>query len=243
MNLIFLRHGLSNWNLENKFTGWIDVPLAKQGIVEANQAKNVLEVSNFNPDVVFTSFLKRAQQTAQIVTDVQFIKDWRLNERHYGALQGLDKKETVKKYGEDQVFLWRRSYLTKPPILSEDSPDNPNNLKMYEDIKIKLPLCESLEDVVIRVKPVLKEILNNSIDMNVLVVAHGNSIRAILKIIENIENKEISNINIPTGIPLAFNVEEVSNKKSIQRIGYLGNPKDVFKATKEVEQQSQIKEK
>ena len=243
MNLIFLRHGLSKWNLENKFTGWIDVSLARQGIVEANQAKNILEESNFNPDVVFTSFLKRAQQTAQIVTDVQFIKDWRLNERHYGALQGLDKKETVKKYGEDQVFLWRRSYLTKPPILPEDSPDNPNNLEMYEDIKTKLPLCESLEDVVIRIKPVLKKILNNSVDMNVLVVAHGNSIRAILKIIENIENKEISDINIPTGIPLAFNVEEVSNKKSIQRIGYLGNPKDVFKATKEVEQQSQIKEK
>ena len=243
MNLVFLRHGLSQWNLENKFTGWMDVPLTEQGIVEANQAKNSLKKSNFTPDVVFTSFLKRAQQTAEIVTDIHLIKDWRLNERHYGALQGLNKKEIVKKYGEDQVFLWRRSYSTRPPILPEDSPDNPNNLEMYKDVQTKLPLCESLEDVVVRVKPVLEKIINNTAEKKVLVVAHGNSIRAILKIIENIGNNKISELNIPTGIPLAFSVVAKSSKKSIERIGYLGNPKDVSKAAKEVEQQTQINEK
>ena len=243
MNLVFLRHGLSQWNLENKFTGWIDVPLAEQGAVEAYEAKKVLQENEFTPDIVFTSYLKRAQQTAKIVSDLQFIKDWRLNERHYGNLQGLDKKETVKKYGEDQVFLWRRSYSTRPPILSEGSPDNPNISEVYKDISTNLPLCESLEDVVIRIKPILETIINNAVDKNVLVVAHGNSIRAMLKIIENIDDNQICNLNIPTGIPLGFYVVKNSKKMSVKRVGYLGDSEAISKATKEVEQQLQINEK
>ena len=206
MNLIFLRHGLSQWNLENKFTGWVDVPLATEGIEEANKAKYLLIENSFVPDVVYTSYLIRAQQTAKIICDIDYIRDWRLNERHYGSLQGLDKKETASKYGEDQVFLWRRSYSTPPPLLDEDSSENPNTLIMYQDIKETLPLGESLHDVRIRVEPVLDKILDSAQNKRVLVVAHGNSIRAILKILENIPDDEISHLNIPTGIPLGFNI-------------------------------------
>ena len=243
MKLILIRHGKSVWNLENRFTGWYDVDLAFEGIKEAEKAAEFLKKYNLTPSLCFTSYLKRAQQTAKIVSDLQFIKDWRLNERHYGNLQGLDKKETVKKYGEDQVFLWRRSYSTRPPILPEGSPDNPNILKVYKDIGTTLPLCESLEDVVIRIKPILETVINNAVDKNVLVVAHGNSIRAILKIIENIDDNQISHLNIPTGIPLAFYVVKKSKKISIERVGYLGDSEAVSKATKEVEQQLQINEK
>ena len=243
MNLIFLRHGLSQWNLENKFSGWIDVPLASEGIAEAKQAKQLLKENSFVPDIVYTSYLKRAQQTAELICNLDYIKDWRLNERHYGSLQGLDKKETSIKFGEDQVFLWRRSYSTTPPLLDENSLDNPNFAKMYQTINESLPLGESLHDVVIRVKPMLDKIIKTALNKKVLVVAHGNSIRAILKIIENIPDDEISKVNIPTCIPLAFNVSLKSDEMTVKRIGYLADKEHVLYATKEVAQQSQINNK
>ena len=243
MNLIFLRHGLSQWNLENKFTGWVDVPLAKEGIEEATRAKDLLKENSFVPDVVYTSYLKRAQQTADIVCDIDYIKDWRLNERHYGSLQGLDKKETASKYGEEQVFLWRRSYSTPPPLLDKDSSENPNTSIMYQDIKEALPLGESLHDVRVRVEPTLDKIVASTQNNIVLVVAHGNSIRAILKILENISDDEISHVNIPTCIPLVYNISVKSGQRVVKRAGYLGDSEDVLNATKEVEQQSQINNK
>jgi len=243
MNVIFLRHGLSQWNLENKFTGWVDVPLAKEGLEEANKAKELLKENNFEPGVVYTSYLKRAHQTADIVCDIEYIMDWRLNERHYGSLQGLDKKETAIKYSEEQVFLWRRSYSTTPPLLDKDSLENPNTSTMYQDIEEVLPLGESLHDVRVRVEPILDKILASAQSNKVLVVAHGNSIRAIQKILENIPDDEISHVNIPTCIPLAFDVSVKSGKRVVKRIGYLGDSEEVLRATKEVEQQSQINNK
>ena len=171
------------------------------------------------------------------------IKAWQLNERHYGSLQGLDKKETAIKYGEEQVFLWRRSYSTTPPLLDKDSLENPNTSTMYQDIEEVLPLGESLHDVRVRVEPILDKILASAQSNKVLVVAHGNSIRAIQKILENIPDDEISHVNIPTCIPLAFDVSVKSGKRVVKCIGYLGDSEEVLRATKEVEQQSQINNK
>ena len=245
MNLVFLRHGLSEWNISNKFTGWVDVPLHKDGIEEAEQAKKTIEKEGFKPDKVYTSYLERAQKTAQIVSNVEYIKDWRLNERHYGALQGLDKKETALKYGEAKVHEWRRGYHTKPPLLSDHSKNNSIELSNYNDLNIEIPLGESLEDVVNRVGSILKAILEDALYGNVLVVAHGNSIRAMVKLIENISDENIVKLNIPTCIPLAFNVKGslIPKDNYVERIGYLGDKKDVLLATKEVEQQSKINNK
>lgn len=243
MNLIFLRHGLSEWNIENKFTGWVDISLHQKGIEEAKKARDIILESNFIPDIVYTSYLERSIQTAKIVSDKEFKKDWRLNERHYGALQGLNKKETSKKYGEAIVHEWRRGFDTRPPLLSVDSPYNQENIEIYKDLDIVIPLGESLKDVLKRVKPLLEQIINEASSKKVLVVAHGNSIRAIIKIIENISDDKITSVNIPTCVPLAFNVDELNKEKVIQRIGYLGNEEDILSATKEVEQQSHLNKK
>ena len=166
----------------------------------------------------------------------QLIKDWRLNERHYGSLQGLDKLETAKKFGEDKVLQWRRSFNIQPPLASANSEFDPNNDDLYKGIGIDLPLGESLEDVVSRVEKTLETIIDKAKNNNVLVVAHGNSIRAILKIVEDISDKDIVNVNIPTGIPLAFNVQD----DKVSKIGYLGEQEQIKKLQKEVEQQSRI---
>tara|TARA_B100000575_G_scaffold18635_1_gene12902 strand:+ start:267 stop:1013 length:747 start_codon:yes stop_codon:yes gene_type:complete len=245
MNLVFVRHGQSIWNLENKFTGWVDVGLSPNGIQEASDAGKTLIQEKFIPDICFTSFLKRSIDTAEILLNnydhnlkdnIQLIKDWRLNERHYGSLQGLNKSETAEKYGEDKVHEWRRSFETQPPLANVNTEFDPNNDGAYKEINTQLPLGESLKDVVARVEKSLQVIMDKVKNNNVLVVAHGNSIRAILKIIENISDKDIVSVNIPTGIPLAFNVD---NDK-ISRIGYLGEKEQIKKLQKEVEQQSRI---
>ena len=245
MNLIFVRHGQSVWNLENKFTGWVDVGLSENGVKEASNAGDLLINKKFIPDICFTSFLKRSIDTADILlnkyenklnNNFQLIRDWRLNERHYGSLQGLDKSETAKKFGEDKVLQWRRSFNIQPPLASENSEFDPNNDDLYKGIDIELPLGESLEDVVSRVEKTLETIIDKAKNNNVLVVAHGNSIRAILKIVEDISDKDIVNVNIPTGIPLAFNVQD----DKVSKIGYLGEQEQIKKLQKEVEQQSRI---
>ncbi len=240
MNLIFLRHGLSEWNMLNKFTGWVDVPLHKDGIEEAEKAKKIIEDEGFSADKVYTSYLDRAQKTAEIVSNIEYIKDWRLNERHYGSLQGLDKKDTVLEYGEKKVYEWRRGYKAKPPLLKDGSHNIDTSPESYAELGIEVPLGESLEDVVRRVKPIMEIILEDALSSKVLVVAHGNSIRAMLKLIEGISDEGIVKINIPTCIPLAFNVTGSFKENGIKRIGYLGNKEEILSATKEVELQTKL---
>lgn len=247
MNLIFVRHGQSIWNLENKFTGWVDVELSERGVREAEDAGITLLSFNFIPEICFTSFLKRSKSTAEIILnkmkkEVDFnIKTkniWQLNERHYGALQGLDKIETAKHYGEDQVQLWRRSYDVLPPLAEKGSQFDPKTDKKYENIKEELPLGESLEKVVERLGSTFTNILEVVKTKQVLIVAHGNSIRAMVKMLDNLSNSEIVNVNIPTGIPLAYKISENEN----ERIGYLGDPDKINHLQKEVELQSKVKE-
>lgn len=215
MQLVLVRHGESTWNKENKFTGWTDVDLTETGINEAKQAAQSLLSNNYNFNVCYTSYLKRAINTEKIILekmnlDIPVIKSWKLNERHYGNLQGLNKKETAEKYGEEQVHIWRRSYNVKPPLLDENDKRNPKYDELYKDIKEELPLGESLEDTVKRVIPYYeKNILKDMKDgKKVLVVAHGNSLRALVKYIENISDTEIAELNIPTGVPLVYELDE-----------------------------------
>jgi len=247
MNLVFVRHGQSSWNKQNKFTGWVDVGLSERGKSEAIEAGKVLKNLNFTPYICYTSFLKRSKDTASHVLDQLHIDNsfntlkkefWQLNERHYGALQGLDKIETARKYGEDQVLKWRRGYEIKPPLINQGSEFDPNLDDKYKDLNDDMPLGESLEDVVSRVKETLSIIVNTTKSGNVLVVAHGNSIRAMVKILEDISDKDIVDVNIPTGIPLAFNI----NDDKITRIGYLGDKEKIQKLEDEVKQQSRLKE-
>tara|TARA_Y100000389_G_scaffold41445_1_gene36155 strand:+ start:7483 stop:8226 length:744 start_codon:yes stop_codon:yes gene_type:complete len=247
MNLIFVRHGQSEWNKENRFTGWVDVGLSERGETEATEAGNLLSDLDFIPHICYSSFLKRSKETATLILDKLANDDikeitrkelWELNERHYGALQGLDKLETAKKYGAEQVLEWRRGYQTKPPLVELGSKFDPNLEVKYSNLNHTMPLGESLEDVVKRVSDSLKMIINSTKDGNVLVVAHGNSIRAMVKILEGISDQDIVEVNIPTGIPLAFNI----NDDKITRIGYLGDTDKIQKLEDEVKQQSRLKE-
>ena len=215
MKIILLRHGESQWNLENRFTGWKDVSLTSTGKKEAAFAGEQLVNQNIKIKSVYTSLLKRAIQTTIIVTniigfsekDVQ--NDWRLNERHYGALQGLNKSETATKYGEDQVHIWRRSYDIPPPKISEEDKRHPKLIDKFRNINEDLPVGESLKDVIDRLLPFWKEYSNNlKKGTSNLIVAHSNSLRAIIKILEEIDDKKISSVNIPTGIPLVYNLDK-----------------------------------
>ena len=244
MNLVFVRHGQSLWNLENKFTGWVDIDLSERGEMEAKTAGITLIDNNFFPEICFTSYLKRSINTAQHIIEnykninITFIteKKWELNERHYGDLQGLDKIETAQKYGEEQVQIWRRSFDTPPPLAEQDSQHDPKTHKLYGDIESELPLGESLKDVVSRVTNIYEKILELAKDKCVLVVAHGNSIRAMVKMLDNLSDKDIVDVNIPTGIPLAYNISD----NNIEKIGYLGDEETIKNLTKEVEMQSKI---
>jgi len=207
--------------------------------LEAKNAGETLIAEKFIPDICFTSYLSRAVETSNkileeyennLIKEIKIFRRWELNERHYGALQGLNKLETANKYGERKVHEWRRGYKTKPPLVEINSKYDPKKDNTYRDVDSNLPLGESLEDVVARVESTLNEIIKLSEVNNVLVVAHGNSIRAILKIIENISDESIVDVNIPTGIPLAFNTK---NDK-ITKIGYLGSQKVIEKLEKEV---------
>ena len=219
MKLILLRHGESQWNLENRFTGWKDVSLTETGIAEASFSGNQLLKNNLQVKSVYTSILNRATETTDIVTDIiNFPKediqyDWRLNERHYGALQGLNKSETAKKYGEDQVHIWRRSYDIAPPLLLGDDKRHPKLNEKFKNIDGDLPIGESLKNVIDRLKPFWEEYVNNIIQNggNHLIVAHSNSLRAIVKILDNLSDQEIISVNIPTGVPLVYTLDQKLN--------------------------------
>ena len=219
MKLILLRHGESQWNLENRFTGWKDVSLTPKGIAEANFSGNKLLKNNLKIQSVYTSILKRATETTNIVADIiNFPKesinyDWRLNERHYGALQGLNKSETASKYGEDQVQIWRRSYDTPPPFLDINDERHPRFNNKFKNILGKLPIGESLKNVTDRLKPFWENYVTYITKRkgNHLIVAHSNSLRAIVKILDQLSDEEILSVNIPTGVPLVFTLDQSLN--------------------------------
>ncbi len=219
MKLILLRHGESEWNLLNQFTGWTDVGLTEDGINEAKFSGEQLIKNNISINTLYTSLLLRATQTATIVSDiVGFDKnniqyDWRLNERHYGALQGLNKSETAAKYGEDQVHIWRRSYDIPPPLLSENDERHPKFNENFKNIDGKLPIGESLKNVVERLNPFWEYYFKSMKENpgNHLIVAHSNSLRAIVKILDELSDKEIVSVNIPTGVPLVYTFDNNFN--------------------------------
>jgi len=217
MKIVLLRHGESIWNKENRFTGWTDVDLSERGIAETREAARLLTENGFTFDVAFTSVLKRAIRTLWIVLDEMALmwipvhRSWRLNERHYGALQGLNKREMAAKYGEEQVLIWRRSYAERPPALTRDDSRFPGKDPRYRDLKAEeLPLTESLKDTVMRflpywhntIAPVLRE------GKRILIAAHGNSLRALVKYLDDISDQDIVQLNIPTGIPLIYEIDE-----------------------------------
>jgi 2,3-bisphosphoglycerate-dependent phosphoglycerate mutase len=215
--LVLLRHGESVWNKENRFTGWIDVGLSEKGVEEAKESGRVLLEEGFVFDVAYTSVLKRAIKTlwlAQEEMDLMWIPvhhSWRLNERHYGGLQGLNKTETVEKHGMEQVKIWRRSYDVPPPALTVDDPRYPGRDPRYQDIpKEELPLTECLKDVVARFLPYWHDTLAPAVKAGkrVIIAAHGNSLRALVKYLDNVSDQEIVGLNIPTGIPLVYELNE-----------------------------------
>ncbi|MBI2541869.1 2,3-diphosphoglycerate-dependent phosphoglycerate mutase [Candidatus Woesearchaeota archaeon] len=232
IKLVLLRHGESTWNRENRFTGWTDVPLTETGIEEAKKAGRVLKEGGFAFDIVFTSVLKRAADTTEIVlkemeleAPVEF--SWRLNERHYGALQGLNKAEMAAKYGDEQVLKWRRSYGIRPPPLEKTDKRWPRYDPKYKNMEEKdLPLAESLKDTVQRVVPYWKENIVPPLKSGkkVLVSASGNSLRALVKHIDNVPDDEIVSFNIPTGIPLVYELDE--NLKPVRHY-FLGDQKEI----------------
>jgi 2,3-bisphosphoglycerate-dependent phosphoglycerate mutase len=215
--LVLLRHGESTWNREKRFTGWTDVDLSEKGIEEAHEAGRVLKENGFAFDIAYTSVLKRAVRTLWIVLDemdlmwIPVERHWRLNERHYGALQGLNKPETAKKHGEEQVRIWRRAYDVPPPILKKSDKRYPGNDPRYSHlIENELPLTECLKDAVERFLPFLHMTIIPSIKSGkkVLIAAHGNSLRALVKYLDNVPDDEIINLDIPTGIPLVYELDE-----------------------------------
>ncbi|MEK9993399.1 MAG: 2,3-diphosphoglycerate-dependent phosphoglycerate mutase [Hydrogenophilales bacterium] len=242
MKLILLRHGESQWNLENRFTGWTDVSLTNAGIEEAKFSGKIIKKEGIFISSIFTSLLQRAIQTAEIVSDIlEFDKkdisfDWRLNERHYGSLQGLNKSQTASKYGERQVQIWRRSFDVSPPRLDFNDKRHPRFNKKFSNIDHILPSGESLKDVTIRLKPFwdqfLKKIKNNS--GNHLIVAHSNSLRAIVKILDNLSNDEIIEVNIPTGVPLVYQFD--ANREIVSK-EYLISEDDLKKKQDKIKSQ------
>lgn len=225
--LILLRHGQSQWNLENRFTGWTDVDLSDAGREEARKAGELLRDKNIIPRYCFTSYLKRAIHTLQIALDAMdrdwlpVEKDWHLNERHYGALQGLNKAETAKKYGDEQVHIWRRSFDVCPPALTVDDERWPGHDPRYTDLpEADLPLTESLEITINRVKPCWDEKIVPALNLygTVIVAAHGNSLRALAKMLLGINDKDIVSLEIPTGKPWVFNLD---NRLNVISEGYL----------------------
>lgn len=224
IKLVLLRHGESIWNRENRFTGWTDVDLSPKGVEEAGQAAELLKKEGFSFDVCYTSYLKRAIKTLWIVLEkmdlmwLPVLKSWRLNERHYGALQGLNKLETAKKVGKEQVFAWRRSYDARPPALEKSDKRFPGHDPRYAQLsESQLPRTESLKDTVERVLPYWHDVIAPDIRQGkkVLISAHGNSLRGLVKHLEGISDDEIPNVEIPTGIPLIYDLDE--SMKPIKR--------------------------
>ncbi|NUN15870.1 MAG: 2,3-diphosphoglycerate-dependent phosphoglycerate mutase [Myxococcales bacterium] len=242
--LVLLRHGESAWNQENRFTGWTDIGLTEKGILEAKRAGTLLSEGGYSFDIVYTSLLKRAILSANLVLDeLQLLwlpvqRSWRLNERQYGALQGLDKMETVARHGKEQVFLWRRSYDVPPPPLALDDPRHPKQDPRYARLAPDLiPATECLKDVVSRVLPFWYDVIVPELRDNkrILVVAHGNSLRAFVKHLDTIPDDEIAELNIPTGIPLVYELD--SNLRPVTHY-YLGDPDEAEKAAAAVAAQA-----
>ncbi len=246
--IVLIRHGESIWNKKDIFTGWTDVGLTRKGEKEATSAGKVLKKEGYLFDIAFTSVLKKANVTLDIILNeiglkIPVIKDWHLNERHYGALQGFNKKEAAKLCGEKQVFLWRRSYETRPPLLNKEDPRWPGNDNLYKEIDEKmLPLGESLRDTEKRVisywrkeiAPVIKS------GKKVLIVAHGNSLRALIKYLDNISDEKISGLNIPTATPIVYNLN--AKLKSEEHF-YLGDKKKIEKMIRAIANQGKFVKK
>jgi len=214
--LVLLRHGESHWNLENRFTGWTDVDLSPKGLEEAHEGARLLREGGYSFDVAYTSLLKRAVRTLWITLDemdlmwIPVHRSWRLNERHYGALQGLNKAETAAQYGEKQVKVWRRSYADPPPPLTADDERHPSRDRRYADLRPEeLPLCESLKDTVARFLPYWEGTIAPAIraGQRVLIAAHGNSLRALVKHLDGVSEADITELNIPTGLPLVYELD------------------------------------
>jgi 2,3-bisphosphoglycerate-dependent phosphoglycerate mutase len=245
--LVLLRHGESTWNLANRFTGWTDVDLSPKGVEEAREAARLLREGGYTFDVAYTSLLKRAIRTLWIVMDgmdlmwIPVHRSWRLNERHYGALQGLDKAETAAQYGDQQVKIWRRSYDTPPPALTPDDERFPGRDRRYADLKPEeLPLAESLKDTVARFLPAWHGTIVPEIraGKRVLIAAHGNSLRALIKHLDGVSEDEIVELNVPTGIPLVY---ELDADLRPLRSEYLGDPEAARKAAEAVAKQAQAR--
>ncbi|KDE60772.1 2,3-diphosphoglycerate-dependent phosphoglycerate mutase [Fusobacterium necrophorum] len=217
MKLVLVRHGQSEWNLQNRFTGWVDVDLSEMGIREAKDAGKALLSQKINFDLCFTSYQKRAIKTLQYILEeldmlyLPVLKTWKLNERHYGALQGLNKAETAKKYGEEQVHIWRRSFDIQPPAMDKEDERSARKDPKYKELKdSEIPLAESLKDTIARVLPYWNENISPEIrkGKNILIVAHGNSLRALVKHLLEISDEKIMELNLPTGKPLVFEITE-----------------------------------
>jgi 2,3-bisphosphoglycerate-dependent phosphoglycerate mutase len=243
--LILCRHGQSEWNLKNLFTGWHDVDLTDKGVEEAKEAGRLLGELDYNIDIAFTSVLKRAIRTLWLMLDemdrmwIPVVRDWRLNERHYGALQGLNKAETAEKYGDEQVHVWRRSYATPPPALEPDDERHPSHDERYRGIA-DLPATESLATTLDRVVPCWEQIIVPELrnGRNVLIAAHGNSLRALVKMLDDVSEEEITGFNIPTGVPIAYELDD--NLKPVSR-EFLGDPEAVAAAAAAVANQAKAK--
>lgn len=245
--VVLLRHGESVWNKENLFTGWTDVDLSAKGIEEAHAGGKALLAGGYRFDVAYTSVLKRAIRTLWIALDemdlmwIPVHRHWRLNERHYGALQGLNKAETAAKYGDEQVLIWRRSYDVRPPALTEDDPRWPGHDPRYADLsKAELPVHECLKDTVERFLPYWHETIAPAVKAGkrVIIAAHGNSLRALIKYLDNISDEDILNLNIPTGVPLVYELDETL--KPITHY-YLGDPDAIAAAQQAVANQGKAK--
>jgi 2,3-bisphosphoglycerate-dependent phosphoglycerate mutase len=245
IKLVLLRHGESTWNVDNRFTGWTDVDLSPKGRDEAREAGRLLAEGGFTFDVAYTSLLKRAIRTLWIALDgmdlmwIPVHKSWRLNERHYGALQGLDKAETAAKYGDRQVLVWRRSFSEPPPLLTPGDPRHPGHDRRYADLAPdELPLAESLKDTIARFLPYWHETIVPDLraGKRVLIAAHGNSLRALVKHLDGVSDEEIVGLNIPTGIPLVY---ELDDDLKPLRSGYLGDPEAARQAAEAVARQAQ----
>jgi len=244
--LVLLRHGESTWNKENRFTGWTDVDLTPRGVEEARYSGRRLRDDGFTFDVAYTSVLRRAIRTLWIALEemdqmwIPIHLSWRLNERHYGALQGLNKAETASKYGEKQVLIWRRSYDIRPPALTPDDPRYPGFDPRYRNLlPSDIPLTECLKDTVTRFLPYWNEIIAPQVraGQRILISAHGNSLRALVKYLDNLSEEEVLDLNIPTGIPLVYELDD--DLKPIRRY-YLGDPAQIEQAMQAVANQGKI---
>jgi len=247
IKLVLVRHGESQWNKENRFTGWTDVDLSETGLTEAQEAGKVLRQQGFEFDIAFTSTLKRAIRTLWSCLDeldqmwLPTVKAWQLNERHYGSLQGLNKAETAAKHGEDQVKIWRRSFDIPPPALEKSDERWPGNHKAYKNVEeSNLPLTESLKDTIARFLPYWHGVIEPEVKSGrkVLIVAHGNSLRGLIKHLDNVSDQDIIDLNLPTGVPLVYELDE--NLKPIKHY-YLGDEEKIKAAQESVANQGKAK--